>query len=105
MSYCNESLDRFSWRSARRSPATKQHPARGNVLVAVVRRVAAVGVREGGRRDEQRASLGYDSALLVQELGFALAEVIVEVDRPQHHAVQRFTLILGARVEFAMPIR
>src|SRR5690606_27546517 len=80
-----------------------EDPAGGDELVAAFGAVAAVGVGEGGGGDEEVAGAGGDLALLEEELGFAGAEAVVEVDRPEQVAVQG----LGARVariELAVPI-
>src|SRR4249920_4212981 len=68
--------------------ALEQDPAGGDVLVAAARAVAAMGMGEGGRGDQQRASARLDLALLVVELGLAGLEALVEICRPQQRAVQ-----------------
>ena len=63
-------------------------------------------VREGGRGDQQRPGPRDDPAILVEELGLARLERVVEVDRPQHDAVQRLVIVAApVRVELAVPVR
>ena len=66
--------------------------------------VAAMGVGERGRRDQQAAGARHDLALLEQEFGFAVAEAVVEVQRPQQVPVQRLAPRI-ARIQLAMPVR
>src|SRR5690349_12360468 len=80
--------------------ALEQDPARRDVLVAALGAVAAVGVGECRRRDQQRAGLRRDPARLVQELRLAGLERVVEVERPQHVPVQGFALRI-ARIQLA----
>ena len=51
--------------------ALEQDPAGGDVLVAALRPIAAMGVGECGRRDQQRSGARHDPSLLEQEFGFA----------------------------------
>src|SRR5689334_17720952 len=60
-----------SSRSIQRLGSLEQQPRGGDVLVASHRLVAPMRMRERRRRDEQRAGLRRDLALLVQEFGFA----------------------------------
>src|SRR6185295_18639115 len=89
--------------SKQRLGAVEKNPARGDVLVGAPGHVAPMRVSVGRRRDEQRARAGRDSAILVQELGLTLAEVVVEIDGPEHDAVQRLPVV-HLRIELAMPV-
>ncbi len=82
----------------------KQDPARRNELVPADLAVAAVGVGEGGGGDQQAAGARGRLALLEQEFGFALREVVVEIQRPQQEPMQRVGAGI-ARIKLAMPTR
>ncbi|GAE52178.1 hypothetical protein XPU_3710 [Xanthomonas arboricola pv. pruni str. MAFF 311562] len=81
----------------------EQDPAGGDELVAADRAVAAVGVGEGGGGDQQAAGARAGLALLEQEFGFALFELVVEVQRPQQMPVQRVGAGI-AWIQLAMPV-
>jgi len=63
-----------------------------------------MGVGERRRRNQQAAGARRDLPPLEQELGFALFEVVVEVQRPQHMPVQGLGLRI-LRVQLAVPVR
>src|SRR5690606_10738693 len=91
-------------RAAEQALCTLEHdPAGGDELVAAARAVAAVGVGEGGRRDQQVACARGHLAALEQELCLALVEAVVEVDRPQQVPVQGLALRI-ARIQLAVPV-
>ena len=63
-----------------------------------------MGMGKRRRRNQQAAGAWRDLPPLEQELGFALFEFVVEVQRPQHVPVQGLGLrILG--VQLAVPVR
>src|SRR5690606_17792320 len=68
--------------------AVEEDPAGGDELGAAFGAVAAVGVGESGRGDQQVAGARGDLAALEHELGFAGGEAVVEVDGPEQVAVQ-----------------
>src|SRR5690606_44726 len=71
-------------RAAEQGVCTRERDsAGGDELVAAAGAVAAVGVGEGGWRDQQVAGARGHLAALEQELGLARVETVVEVDRPQ----------------------
>src|SRR5690606_12212851 len=84
--------------------ALEQDPAGGDELVAAARAVAAVGVGERRRRDQQVAGARRHLAALEQEFGLAFLEPVVEVHRPQQVPVQGLALGI-ARIQFAVPVR
>ena len=60
----------------------EQHPTSSDELVAALRTVAAMGVGERSRCDQQAACAGFDLSLLMEKLGLAFGKAIIEVDRP-----------------------
>jgi hypothetical protein len=73
-------------RSARRRPvhrlrAAKEDPARRDVFVAALRHIAAMSVREGRRRDQQRTGLRHDLFAQAAYDDRASNEIVVKLTR------------------------
>src|SRR6201996_378170 len=84
--------------------ALEQDPAGSDVLVATARPVAAMRMGECSRCYQQAATAWRHFAVLVQKLGFAFGEIVVEVDRPQQVPMQRLRIGM-ARKQLAVPVR
>ena len=63
-----------------------------------------MGMSEAGGRYQQGACLRHDAALLIEDFGLAVAETIVEIDRPQQDPMQ-IVIAVRLRPDLAVPVR